>query len=77
MIKIIIKADDENTATEGCECEEADNDRVILELMRDHICYGLTDDMSLRVKSEGWTGHSGGDDAYFMLSNRKVKVVIK
>lgn len=77
MIKVTIEGTHRNTATEGYEIDDFDDDRVILELLRDRLCYGLTDEMSLRVKSKGWTGHSGGEDAYFMLSDRKVEVIVK
>ena len=76
MIKITIEGTHRNTATADLN-GDMDDDEVILDLLRDHLCYGLTDESDLRVKSKGWSGHSGGDDAYFMLSNRKVVVEIK
>ena len=41
-----------------------------------HLCYGLTDEsgIKLRTKNFKWNGHSGGDDAYFGLMDKTVKV---
>lgn len=51
--------------------------RELLELMFSTLCYAITQDQSLNLKDTKWNGHSGGDDAYFGLSDKNVKVVIK
>ena len=54
-----------------------DKDRENIDLLRDRLCYGITDDMDIKLRAKGWTGHSGGDDAYFLLSGKTVKVEVK
>ncbi len=41
-----------------------------------HLCYGLTDENALTLETKGleWNGHSGGDDAYFGLMDKRVCV---
>lgn len=54
-------------------------DKALLPYLRDHLCYGLEDDSALEVNCKEWKekgSHSGGDDAYFGLQNKKVKVII-
>lgn len=53
-----------------------DSDRALLGLLRDHLCYAITDEFGIKMKAKGWTGHSGGDDAYFGLHGKTVKVEI-
>jgi len=63
MLKITIEATTEK-------------DQELLPLLHAHVCYHLTDEMGIRLRSEGWDGHSGGDDAYFGLLDKVVKVEV-
>lgn len=56
---------------------EGDEDLETLELMFNHLCYAITDESGIELKAEGWDGHSGGDDAYFGLMDKKVEVEVK
>lgn len=53
-----------------------ERDKKYMDELLMHLCYGLTDDMDIKLRTKGfeWNGHSGGDDAYFGLSNKIVKV---
>jgi len=57
--------------------ESLSEDKDTLELFRDHLCYAISDESGLILECKGWSGHSGGDDAYFGLMDKKVKVIIK
>ena len=52
-------------------------DPHLLECLRQHICYHISDELDVKLQSPGWNGYSGGDDAYFGLSGKTVKVVKK
>ena len=41
------------------------------------LCYGITDEQCLELDCPQWSGHSGGSDAYDILTDKKVKVVTK
>jgi hypothetical protein len=58
------------------EATGRDNDPELLNLMRDHLCYALTDEMDIKLRCKDWDGHSGGDDAYFGLQDKIVKVEV-
>ena len=64
MIKITIEA-------------TTQKDKELLPLMLDHLCYSITDESAIKLDCKRWKGHSGGDDAYFGLMDKKVKVVVK
>ena len=51
-------------------------DKKLLELFRDHLCYSIKDDSAIKLRCKDWNGHSGGDDAYFGLMNKVVKVIV-
>lgn len=53
-----------------------EKDREYMNEMLMHLCYGLTDEMSIKLRTKGfkWNGHSGGDDAYFGLMDKIVRV---
>ena len=57
--------------------EATEDDKELLDLFRDHLCYGITDDSGIILKCPEWDGHSGGDDAYFGLMEKMVRVEIK
>ena len=63
MIKITIEASPE--------------DEELIPLMLDHLCYSITNEMSIKLICDKWKGHSGGDDAYFGLQGKQVCVVTK
>ena len=56
-----------------------DEDRELMTEILCHLCYGLTDEMDINLKTKGfeWDGHSGGDDAYFGLQDKDVCVELK
>ena len=56
-----------------------DSDREKIDLLLQHLCYGLTEDSAIKLSTQGWkwNGSSGGDDAYFELVDRPVKVIKK
>jgi hypothetical protein len=54
-----------------------EKDKELIPLLRDHLCYAITDESDINLTCKGWDGGSGGDDAYFGLSNKKVKVETK
>ena len=53
-----------------------DKDSECMDEMLMHLCYCLTDDMCINLKTKGfkWNGNSGGDDAYFGLMDKIVKI---
>ena len=64
MFKITIEATDKE-------------DKELIPLLLDHLCYSITDDSLLDLDCKEWSGHSGGDDAYFCLEDKKVMVLVK
>jgi hypothetical protein len=54
-----------------------EKDKELLNLLRDHLCYGLEEESGLKIRAKGWDGGSGGDDAYFGLMDKIVKVEVK
>ena len=65
MIEISIKIIDEKD-----ECGDLED------LILSHVCYSITDESGIKLICPQWDGHSGGDDAYFGLMDRKVKVKV-
>ncbi len=53
-----------------------EEDKELLPLFRNNLCYSIADESGLKVQAKGWNGYSGGDDAYFGLMNKFVKVEI-
>ena len=55
-----------------------EKDKELLPELFSTVCYGITDDMGIKLsKKTKWDGHSGGDDAFFGLLNKTVEVMIK
>lgn len=51
-------------------------DQDDLDLLLSYLCYGLTDESAIKLRTPGWKwdGRSGGDDAYFGLMDKVVQV---
>ncbi len=61
MLKVTIEA----TSMDGLEQAE---------MLRDHICYHIDNELMCELEGSEWSGHSGGDDAYFGLEDSIIQV---
>ena len=52
-------------------------DAKVLDLFKQVLCYGITDEQDIKLVGTNWDGHSGGDDAYFGLMDKKVSVYVE
>jgi hypothetical protein len=52
-------------------------DKELIPLLLDHLCYSITGESGINLDCPEWSGHSGGDDAYFELIDREVRVLVK
>lgn len=52
-------------------------DETVKKLFLRHLCYCITDEALFELDCPDWDGYSGGDDAYFELEDKVVKVELK
>lgn len=50
-------------------------DAELLDMFKNVLCYGITDEQGIELVGTEWDGRSGGDDAYFGLMDKQVQVV--
>ena len=53
-----------------------EKDKELLDELLCVLCYGLTEEQDIKLRTKGFEldGYSGGDDAYFGLSGKSVRV---